>query len=162
MSFPFCKTDCEELLLGSPLWVRDKRSWSCTSKCACCLLKYSSAFTWKFQSTSPAGLCFPLEVGLLYSEALVVPSGACDLCRDKQLLVPQAEHRQACSVPTTRPYVHRPPPTTSPSGSRFCGRFYLVSQDLEEDKGHLALPPNLPRSGPFANRSQREPRTNNP
>lgn len=55
-----------------------------------------------------------------------------------------------------------PPLPTSPSGSRFCGRFYLVSQDLEEDKGHLALPPNLPRSGPFANRSQREPRTNNP
>lgn len=38
----------------------------------------------------------------------MVPSKACDLCRDKQLLVHQAGHRQDCSVPTTQPCVHRP------------------------------------------------------
>lgn len=91
------------------------------SNAAVVFSKFFSTFTWKFQSTSPARLCFPLEVGLLYFEALVVPSGACDLCRDKQLLVPQAEHRQACSVPTSQPYVHRPPPhpPQAPLGAAF-------------------------------------------
>lgn len=74
----------------------------------------------KISEHFPARLCFPLEVGLLYFEALVVPSGACDLCGDKQLLVPQAEHRQACSVPTTQPYAHRPPPPPqAPLGAAF-------------------------------------------
>lgn len=50
----------------------------------------------------------------------MVPSGACDLSRDKQLLVPQAEHRQACSVPTTQPYVHtHTHPPQAPLGAAF-------------------------------------------
>lgn len=65
-----------------------------------------------------SGSDVPLELVLVYFEALGVPPGACGLFRNKQLLVSQAGHKQACSVPTTGPRLRRPP-SQAPLGAAF-------------------------------------------
>lgn len=80
-----------------------------------CLLWASCTISWLFFSSTLlqvyvkiwafplAGLYVPLDLALVYFEALELPPGSWGLGRDKWLLVPQAGRKQACSVPTTRP-----------------------------------------------------------
>lgn len=55
-------------------------------------------------------LCFLFEFALIYFEALSGPIWSLWPQQRQALPCSQTGHRQACRVPTTQPYVHRPPP----------------------------------------------------